>query len=263
MIARGFKSVAWVGAVGGAALGCYMISLNVAAERAELTKLERQIVMAKRDIRSLQTELGTRGRLQQLEQWNADVLALSAPAAAQFVEDEFRLASYTPQEKSFKEQAKVQLASAPGSVQQPRPTMAVAQTFDAQAEGNRISGAVVRRASLVMAEAPVPARAPELKKVPPKTAKPEAKPLVKLASAKAEAKPLMKAAPPNAKVLAPAKPVREASAKAVVIKAGVARPLASPAKATVKKATLASDSLVRDISAAAQAEKKGGGAGRR
>ncbi|MDB5691980.1 MAG: hypothetical protein JWO81_1043, partial [Alphaproteobacteria bacterium] len=33
MIARGFKSVLWVGAVGSAALGCYMVSLRVATER--------------------------------------------------------------------------------------------------------------------------------------------------------------------------------------------------------------------------------------
>ena len=80
MIARGFRSVGWVAAVGAAALGCYMLSLNVAAERAELASIERKIVVAKQDIRSLQTELGTRGRMAQLDQWNADVLALSARA---------------------------------------------------------------------------------------------------------------------------------------------------------------------------------------
>ena len=81
MIARGFKPVAWVAAVGTAALACYMLSLQVAAERAELAGIERRIVATHRAIRSLQTELGTRGRLQQLEQWNAEVLALSAPAS--------------------------------------------------------------------------------------------------------------------------------------------------------------------------------------
>jgi hypothetical protein len=89
-----------------------MLSLNVAAERAELAKLEWKIVMAKRDIRSLQTELGTRGRLQQLENWNANVLALSAPTSNQFLDDELTLARFDQREKSFEERGAVQLASA-------------------------------------------------------------------------------------------------------------------------------------------------------
>ena len=39
MIGRGFKSVGWVAAVGGAALGCYMLSLQVASERADLARV--------------------------------------------------------------------------------------------------------------------------------------------------------------------------------------------------------------------------------
>ena len=112
MMPRGFKPVGWVAAVGGAALGCYMLSLNVASERAELAKVERQIIAAKQEIRSLQTELGTRGRLQQLEHWNAEVLALSAPAAAQFVENEMMLARFETHEATIEEKAKVQMASA-------------------------------------------------------------------------------------------------------------------------------------------------------
>ena len=112
MMPRGFKPVGWVAAVGGAALGCYMLSLNVAAERAELTKIEREIVLAKQEIRALQTELGTRGRLQQLEHWNAEVLALSAPSSAQFLEDAVTLARFEQREKTIDEKAKVQLAAA-------------------------------------------------------------------------------------------------------------------------------------------------------
>ena len=67
MIARGFKPVVWVAAVGAAALGCYMLSLRVASERADSARLERRIVATQQQIRSLQTELGTRGRLAQLE----------------------------------------------------------------------------------------------------------------------------------------------------------------------------------------------------
>ena len=94
MIARGFRSVVWVAAIGIAALGCYMLSLRVAAERAELAQLDRRIAATHQQIRSLQTELGTRGRLQQLEQWNADVLALSAPAANQFIDSQVTLARF-------------------------------------------------------------------------------------------------------------------------------------------------------------------------
>jgi hypothetical protein len=92
MIVRGFKSVLWVGAVGSAALSCYMVSLRVATERADLGRVEHQIVDTKRDIRSLQTELGTRGRLSQLEDWNTNVLALAAPSSSQFVKDGYTLA---------------------------------------------------------------------------------------------------------------------------------------------------------------------------
>ena len=113
MIAKGFKPVGWAAAVGAAALGCYMLSLNVAAERAELEKIERQIIAAKQDIRALQTELGTRGRLTQLEHWNAEVLALSAPGSRQFLSNEFKLASFSaPEQSSDQVISNVRLASA-------------------------------------------------------------------------------------------------------------------------------------------------------
>ncbi len=111
MMPRGFKPVGWVAAVGGAALGCYMLSLNVAAERAELAKIEHRILTAKTDIRALNTELGTRGRLQQLEHWNAEVLALSAPTSSQFVQNEVMLARFETRERTINDQAKVQMAS--------------------------------------------------------------------------------------------------------------------------------------------------------
>ncbi len=113
MIARGFKPVAWVALIGVAALSCYMISLRVAAERAELANLDRRILATRQAIRSLQTELGTRGRLQQLEQWNADVLALSAPIAGQFLESNVSLARFDVRQQGFAErQAEVRMAAA-------------------------------------------------------------------------------------------------------------------------------------------------------
>ena len=156
MIARGFKPVAWVAAVGSAALGCYMLSLQVAAERAGLASLERRIVDTQKDIRALQTELGTRGRLSQLEQWNAEVLALSAPVSGQYLESTLSLARFDAPERSFAD-TQVRLASAetppaaasPQSAQpQVRLASAAAPTTAAEAQP------LVRRAALQTPPAP-------------------------------------------------------------------------------------------------------------
>ena len=61
--ARSFRSVFMVASCAGAALGCYLVSLRVASERAALEEVETRIVLAQRDIRLLQTEIGPRGRL--------------------------------------------------------------------------------------------------------------------------------------------------------------------------------------------------------
>ncbi|MGZ8997506.1 MAG: hypothetical protein ACXW2T_01485 [Allosphingosinicella sp.] len=162
MIARGFKPVAWVAAIGTAALGCYMLSLQVAAERSDLASLERSIVRTSQDIRTLQTELGTRGRLQQLEQWNADVLALSAPVAGQFLESGLTLARFDTTERSGQVHEQVRLASAQAapSVQRPPSPPAVVQArADLPAPGVHAQ-TLVRRASLEIAPVakPVPAQ---------------------------------------------------------------------------------------------------------
>ena len=113
MSARGFGSVIWAGAVAGAALGFYLVSLNVASERAELEQVETRIALAQRDIRLLQTELGTRGRLAQLERWNVKFIRLSAPTADQFVDGGFQLATMVAPQKKPVIEAPVVLASAP------------------------------------------------------------------------------------------------------------------------------------------------------
>ena len=113
MSARGFGSVVWAGAVAGAALGFYLVSLNVASERAELEQVETKIALAQRDIRLLQTEIGTRGRLAQLERWNVKFIRLSAPTADQFVEGGFQLATMVAPDKKPVIEAPVVLASAP------------------------------------------------------------------------------------------------------------------------------------------------------
>ena len=117
MSVRSFRSVFMVGGVAAAALSCYLVSLRVASERAELENVESQIVLAQRDIRLLQTEIGTRGRLAQLERWNVRVLLLSAPTADQIVGDSFQLARMVRPDQKLDVEAPVVYASAP----QPEP----------------------------------------------------------------------------------------------------------------------------------------------
>src|SRR5689334_22393712 len=113
MSSRSFHSLFMVASCAGAALGCYLVSLRVASERASLEDVETRIVLAQRDLRVLQTEIGTRGRLAQLERWNASVLAMSAPAADQFLSGSLELAKLTRPEPKVDFQAPVVLASAP------------------------------------------------------------------------------------------------------------------------------------------------------
>ena len=123
MSAHGFKSVFMAASVVGAALGCYLVSLNVASERAKLEDVEEKIVLAQRDIRVLQTEIGTRGRLAQLERWNARFIRLSAPSADQFVEGGFQLAAMVRPEKRHAIEAPVVLAAAPAAEALARPVV--------------------------------------------------------------------------------------------------------------------------------------------
>lgn len=196
MIAQGFKQVGWVAAVGAAALGCYMLSLQVASERAELAKIERRIIAAKQDIRSLQTELGTRGRLSQLEQWNAEVLALSAPASNQFLADQKMLARFETHEKTVEERVPVRLASAE-TVAAPDEAAAPARPRLIQAAANLPASQpqpVLRKASydvpVVKAAVLAPPKSATVKKASLETA-----PAPKKAEAPKPAKAKTKAAP--------------------------------------------------------------------
>jgi hypothetical protein len=223
MMARGFKPVGWVAGVAAAALGCYMLSLNVASERAELAKLERSIIMAKQDIRTLQTELGTRGRLQQLESWNANVLALSAPTSAQFLDNELTLARFDQREQSIEERSVVQMASAPApAAPQVRAKIEAPVRFASAPAAAKPQPSLVHQASLVVGgERPVLAqdRPAERSAVPPPT--------------KADA--------------AEARKVESAEKKSV--------------EAAKKKPAGISNKLVRDIGEAAKSEKNGSAGG--
>lgn len=84
MIAHRLRPLGWIAAVTIAALFFYLISSRVATERGRLEATDMRIVQVSRDIRRLQTELAARGSMRQLERWNGEVLALSAPTADQY-----------------------------------------------------------------------------------------------------------------------------------------------------------------------------------
>ena len=255
MIVQSFKSVIWVGAVAGAALSCYMVSLRVASERAALERVENRILVAKRDIRALDTELVTRGRVRQLERWNRDVLALAAPTEGQFLQGEVQLASLTRVDPVEPAPLMLAVADADEAVsreeERPRPVLA-----SYKPERPRLIRASAPRAELVAEK--VPARSkPAASKVEPK--KPKAKkaaadkPKVKRVAAKKPVaeKPIAKtaaadkrkadkpvASKPVTSKLATAKPK---ATKAATGKPSASKPIASKpvAKPVVKTAAVA------------------------
>jgi hypothetical protein len=130
MSVRNFGSLFMVASCAGAALGCYLVSLRVASERAQLEDVETKIVLAERDMRTVQTEIGTRARLSQLERWNVKVLALSAPQADQFVKGSFELARLAQPQHKVEFDGPVVLASAPAP-ERKQPPIGQADTDDA------------------------------------------------------------------------------------------------------------------------------------
>jgi hypothetical protein len=258
MIARGFKSVIWVATVGSAALGCYMVSLRVATERNELARVERQIVEARRDIRSLQTELGTRGRMTQLEQWNAEVLALSAPSSAQFLKDEFTLARLYRNDPTVADRsAELRLASAGAPA--PKPVEAAkppsAPVVRAVAEPAAPQAPMIHRASFTPAEDPARSK-PAAAQADRPAAKPAKPPVQRTASA-TPAKPDQAAAKPVAK---PSKPAAERTASA-----GQTRPGSVASRSGAKPAArpeTARSAAARPVREAAAAAVRTSGAGR-
>ena len=148
-----FRSLFMVAICAFAALSCYLVSLRVASERAALESVETEIVLAQRDLRVLQTEIGTRGRLAQLERWNVKVLALSAPSADQFLQGGFELARLAQPQRKVGFDAPVVLASAPA------PQRGPIITDDSEASAAASAGAsdLLHEASLKTETREVPA----------------------------------------------------------------------------------------------------------
>jgi hypothetical protein len=230
MSARSFRSVFMVASCAGAALGCYLVSLRVASERAALETVETRIVLAQRDIRLLQTEIGTRGRLAQLERWNVKVLALSAPSADQFLDGGFALAKLVAPQEKMNIDAPVVLASAPADG--PRP-----QVEGRQPQAEPAAASVPAHEMLHVASLKTELRPAEKARAAPRPA-PE----------KAADKPVTATKPPALKT-APAKTAKAPPAKAKPVvaqrKPAASDPLA-PIETHAKPSKLASSASAKD-----------------
>jgi hypothetical protein len=224
-----------VASCAGAALGCYLVSLRVASERAQLEDVETRIVLAQRDMRVLQTEIGTRGRLSQLERWNAGAFALSAPAADQFLKGSFELARLAQPEHKVDFQAPVVLASAPV----PEPAKPLAREPQADESGSATTvapNALLHQASLKTEMREVPARSVVV--LPQTTARSTDKP----ANA---AKPAPKKSVEKSGLAAAQRTVNKPASKAVLVaskatpKKSVDKPVVASAKPVTRPVRIA------------------------
>jgi hypothetical protein len=241
MSGRSFRSVFMVASCAGAALSCYLVSLRVASERAALEDVETQIVLAQRDLRVLQTEIGTRGRLSPLERWNAPAFALSAPSADQFLKGSCELARLAQPEHKVDFQAPIVLASAPTPTRQ-QPLAAQHETDDSGAPAAGASNSLLHEASLKTETREVPARS--VVALPQTTAKSTDKPATaaKPVSPRSVEKPGLAAAQSlGGKVAdtrkAASKPASPASATAA--QKSVDKPVPASAKPVTKPVRLA------------------------
>ncbi|MES2441851.1 MAG: hypothetical protein V4574_03405 [Pseudomonadota bacterium] len=87
MAGGSFKGLGWFLCGVVVAPACYIVTSQGAAERQRLHMVETRIAEAKKNIRDLETEFQTRANLSQIERWNGEVLALSAPVPQQFASD--------------------------------------------------------------------------------------------------------------------------------------------------------------------------------
>jgi hypothetical protein len=152
------KGLGWLAIAVIVALGFYLVSLQVSVERKKLEQVNREIATARNDIRSLQTEFQTRANLAQLERWNGEVLALTAPTAAQYMPSGQALAALGSGEMPGG--AEVQMASLVIPTLPVAPPPPDAAPTPAPAEARAPAQPVMTAAA-----APAPARAAPARKV--------------------------------------------------------------------------------------------------
>jgi hypothetical protein len=158
IVATRLSAVWQVAGVAAAALCCYLVSQSVAAERPRHDKVDHQIAAAHDDIAKLQTEIGVRARMGQIESWNRDVLALQAPRPSQFVASGVQLASLYGHKGTPALQLDPAIASQQGSPTnvayhpvpaQPQPTGAPAAPMAAPTPESAPSQPMLRTATFV------------------------------------------------------------------------------------------------------------------
>lgn len=234
MSSRSFKSLFLVASCAGAALSCYLVSLRVATERSALENVENQIVMTQRDLRLLQTEIGTRGRLAQLERWNASVLALSAPNHDQFLQGSFELARLARPDQKVDFEAPVVLAAAPKPEPQTKINGDVSDDGDDGDRASATSGrALLHVASLKTETREVPAKK-DVQAPPPSHPRPNDRPVTaaKPVISRSLDKPGLAAAKLSPKASAKSTPIAGAKkAEATKIADAKAKPVREAAQA--------------------------------
>ena len=251
-----------VGLVAGAmasALACYTVSLKVSAERADADRMRAQIASDLRDIRALEAELRTRSRLPQLENWNNDVLALSAPTPKQYAASHVVLASFAPKADApaaVPSEPAVQyaIADAARTAQQPATIQTASYAADAPVVAPKPQQFGLQRASYrVEAPAPVQIAAVNVTVQPAKLdMRPARERTAAAVEAKASAKP--KPAAPEVK-----KPATSGTKPLPAIQTAKAQTTQTPpAAAPVRVASLGlSDTLASEIESAAAVERAG------
>lgn len=93
MAARKLQGIGLVLLVLMFAMILYLLSVNVAATRSELGRINRDIAKTHEAIRYLESEYAVRASMRQLERWNADNFGYAAPVAGQYLHGERELAS--------------------------------------------------------------------------------------------------------------------------------------------------------------------------
>jgi hypothetical protein len=226
-----------VASCAGAALGCYLVSLRVASERAALEDVEAKIVSTQTDLRLLQTEIGTRGRLSQLERWNAGAFELSAPAATQFVQNSFELAKLNQPEHQADFHAPVVLASAPAPQ---KPQIGEQLPDDSGAAPAASPNVLLHQASLKTETREVPANA-VVATPRPAASKSTNKPVTaaKPASTKSVDRPGLAAAKSQPAKAVLSQPVRVAATAKPTQKKSVDKPALGLAKPMTKRVQIA------------------------
>ena len=234
MSARSFKSVGWVAGIGAAALTCYMFSLSVAAERAELSELEGEIVELQQSIRTLNTELGTRGRVHQLQHWASADFGFTAPVASQVLEDEVTLAQLEIQSEASPLEAPVRMASAP------QPALTMPRVVQASAS----------------TPAPSPARPVVTAAAAPRT---QEQPLLRRASVTRAPATETRAVTPQRTATAPQRPAATTPRRvaAQVTPARTPAPQTASPRAATRATSLLNDRTLRELSSRERSERGG------